>query len=118
MNALAILQRLASGQLVEELAWALAVTAQEVVATGSKGTVTLTLTVSNRGPGETVIVVEEKISRKAPGKPARGAIFYAVDGGLFRDDPRQPQIDFRAIDTTTGEIREPHRREYVEREAL
>lgn len=118
MNALAILQRLASGRLVEELAEALTVTAQEVVATGKPGTVTLTLKVSTKGQGNPLVVVEETIARAAPRRDPRGAIFYAIDGGLHRDDPRQPHLEFRTVDHATGEIRDSNGGDYAEREAL
>jgi hypothetical protein len=106
MDALAILQRLAGGYLIEELAAALTVTAEEVVATGKPGTVTLSLKVSTRNQGDPLIVVEEQIARAAPKKDAKAAFFYALDGDLHRDDPRQARLDFRTVDRETGEIRD------------
>ena len=107
MDPLATLQRLGQGRLMEELAEALALTAAEVVATGKPGTVTLTLKVSNHGVGDVMVAVEEKLDRKAPTKDARGAFFFAWDGELHKNDPRQPQMDFRTVtDRETGEIRE------------
>lgn len=106
MDSLAVLQRLANGRLIDELVAALATTAEEVVKTGKPGTVSLTLKVSTRGPSDPFVMVEETIARSAPKKDARGAFFFAVDGELHREDPRQAELDFRTIDRETGEIRE------------
>lgn len=105
MDALAILQRLAGGNLIREVVDALATTAEEVVATGKPGTVTLTLKVSTKNQGDPFVIVEETLARAAPKKDARGAYFFAVDGELHRDDPRQTRIDFRTVDRDTGEVR-------------
>ena len=103
MDALAVVQRLGSGRLLTELHNALIATADEVVRTG---TVTLTLKVSNKQQGDPLVYVDEQISRTAPKKDPRGAVFYAVEGELHREDPRQLTLEFRTVDTATGEIRE------------
>ena len=115
MDALAVVQRLGSGRLLDELREALAATAEEVVATGKPGTVTVTLKVSNKGQGDPLVMVDEVVSRASPKRDPRGAYFFALDGELHREDPRQQVMEFRSIDTTTGEVREPRRRESEER---
>jgi hypothetical protein len=115
MDALTILQRLGSGKLMEELATALSVTAEEVVTTGKPGTVTLTLKVSNKQQGDAMVFVDEQISRTAPKKDPRGALFYAVQGDLYREDPRQGKLDFRTVDTNTGEIKDLDYPDRIER---
>lgn len=115
MDALGILQRLGAGRLLAELGEALAVTAEEVVATGKPGTVTVSLKVSTKSQGDPLIIVDEIVSRASPRRDPRGAYFFALDGGLYKDDPRQTHMEFRTIDPETGEIREPEARERVER---
>jgi hypothetical protein len=115
MDALAVLQRLGSGRLLEDIHDALVTTAQEVVATGKAGKVTVTLNVSTMNQGDVLVTIEEMISRTAPKRDPRGAIFYAVDGALHREDPRQVRMDFRTVDTETGEIREVEDKGRVER---
>jgi len=105
MDPLSVIQRLGSGHTLEDLYDALTTTAQEVVATGKPGTVTLTLKVSNKGQGNPLVIVEETVARTSPRKDPRGAIFYALDGALHREDPRQVRMDFRILDPETGEIR-------------
>lgn len=106
MDALSVLMRLGSGRLLDELHDALVVTAEEVVNTGKPGTVTVTLKVSNKCQGDPLVMVDEIVSRSAPKKDPRGSVFYAINGGLHRDDPRQVKMEFRTVDRETGEIKE------------
>ena len=106
MDALGILQRLGQGRLIEELADALVSVADEVVATGKGGSVTLTLTLSTREQGDAMVQIEEKIARKTPTKAARGAFLFAVHGELHAQDPRQTRMSFREVDRPTPDQRE------------
>lgn len=106
MDALAVVQRLGGGKLLEELNEALAKTASEVVETGKPGVVTIQLKVSSKAQGDPMVFVEETISRAAPKKDPRAAYFFALQGELHKTDPRQPQMEFRAVDVLTGELRE------------
>lgn len=106
MDALSVLRRLGTGRLLEDLADSLAVTAAEVVETGKPGVVTLTLKVSNKSQGDPLVVVDEVVSRRSPKLDPRGAFFFAVEGGLYKEDPRQVRMEFREVDAGTGEIRE------------
>lgn len=115
MDTLAALQRLGGGYLMDELHEALVKTAEEVVATGKPGTITLTLNVSTKSQGNPMITVDEKVSRSAPKKDPRGAFFFAVDGGLFKEDPRQAKMAFRLVNEDTGEIKNVEYPERVER---
>ncbi|MFH0899054.1 MAG: hypothetical protein V2A73_00350 [Pseudomonadota bacterium] len=74
--------------------------------TGKPGSVTVKLTVSNEDQGDPLVIVSSTINRTTPKRDGRGAVFYAVDGELHREDPRQTKMDFRRIDTSTGEIRD------------
>jgi len=117
VDYLDVLKRLGSGRTLDELCQALQTTAQEVVALGKPGTVTLTLKVSNKGPGDVMVIIDEQINRVAPKRDPRGAYYFAVEGGLWKDDPRQAQLTFRDVDPRTGEIRDIPIRERVERTA-
>ncbi|OHD25857.1 MAG: hypothetical protein A2Y38_18185 [Spirochaetes bacterium GWB1_59_5] len=114
MDALSVLQRLSQGRLLEELHEALVKTAEEVVATGKPGVVTLRLTVGG-SQGNPMVAIAEALSRTAPKKESRGAFFFALNGELFREDPRQTRLDFRTVDTSTGEIIDTHQTERNER---
>lgn len=116
MDALATIQRLGTGRLIEELYDALVTAAEEVVATGKPATVTLALKISNKSQGDPLVIVDEVVSRSSPRRDPRGAMFFAVGGTLHRDDPRQAKLEFRAVDKTTGEIREIDAPEKQERE--
>lgn len=107
MDALGTIARLANGHLLDDLADALERVAAEVAETGKPGSVSLKLAVKPLGePGNPMIAVEEEIGRTPPKRPTRGAIFYAVDGGLHRDDPRQTRLPFRAVAADEGDVRE------------
>ena len=115
MDPLMVLQRLGSGYLLDELTEALVRTAEEVVETGKGGTVTLTLKVSTPSQGNPMVIVAEQISRSAPKKDAKGAMFFILDGALHKEDIRQPRLDFRTVDHDTGEIRDVVAPERAER---
>lgn len=102
--------------MLEELEEALNKAATEVVETGKPASVTLALKISTKSPGDPMVIIDETVSRSVPKRAPRGAVFFAVDGELHREDPRQTRMEFRTVDTTTGEIREPQTREKVERE--
>lgn len=105
MDALSILQRIGQGRLIEELAEALAGVADEVVASGKPGAVTLSLKLSTREQGDAMVQIEEKIARKVPSRAARGAFLYAVHGELHAQDPRQARMPFREVDRPEAQER-------------
>jgi hypothetical protein len=106
MDSLAILQRLGSGQFIDNLAEALIATSDEVVKTGKPGTITVTFKVSTRGQGNPFVTIDEAVKRASPKEDPKGALFFALEGGLYREDPRQIPLEFREVDRGTGEIRE------------
>ena len=105
MDSLSILQRFGSGELINDLAAALASVAEEVVATGNPGKVTIAIAISTQSQGDPVVIMTPAISRAMPKRESRGALFHALDGGLHRDDPRQIPLEFRTVDVGTGETR-------------
>lgn len=55
--------------------------------------------------GDVRVTILEKIQKGAPKRDPKGALFFAVDGELHRDDPRQIPLDFKTVDTRTSEVR-------------
>lgn len=107
MDSLGTIARLANGHLIDDLAEALERIAAEVAETGKPGSVTLKLAVKPLGePGNVMVAIEEEIGRTPPKRPARGSIFYSVEGGLYREDPRQTRLPFRAVANEAADVRE------------
>lgn len=98
MDTLGILQRLGQGKFVDEVCDALATTSAEVVATRNSGTVSITLKIEPAPGDEAMVIISEKIKRSSPSPKPAGAFMYAVDGELFREDPRQTKMELRAVD--------------------
>lgn len=91
-EALETIDRLAGGYLIERLAEALVEIGHEVAAVRQPGAVTLKLVIKSVGDGTPEIYVEETITPTRPKRRPRGAILWAVEGGLYQDDPRQEQM--------------------------
>lgn len=106
MDPLSILQRLGQGRTLEELAEALASVADEVVASGKPGEVTLKLKLSTREQGDVMVQIIESITRKVPARAPRGSVLYAVYGGLHAADPRQERMTFREVERPAADVRE------------
>jgi len=82
---------------------------------GRKTSLTLAVDIDQKGR---TLVVKADVKVKIPPPPRDADIFYADrDGGLFREDPSAPKLDFanvvqldaseprRVADTSTGEIK-------------
>lgn len=107
IDVLAVLQRLGSGRLLEQLEASLQAATADAVASGKPAKVTLSLTVKVRQAGDQLVTIDEAITRTLPVRPPRGAIFYALDGELYRDDPRQPRLPgFRTVGDVDGEVKD------------
>jgi hypothetical protein len=106
MDALGTLQTLARGQLFDELCEAMIDVAEDVINTGRKGTVTLTLKLEQASPGEPSVIVNEEIKRTPPKRDPRGAILFIDEGEFHRRDPRQEQMDFRVVEED-AKVRKP-----------
>lgn len=118
MDALAVLMRLRGGRLLEEWIDALQVTADDVVQTGQAGSVTLKLTIKPLGnPGEVEIAIEDLLSKAPPKKKPHPVIFYAVDGVLHKEDPRQTRMHFEMVETQRAAARETETASAATREA-
>lgn len=107
MDALNMIQRLGQGRTLEDLAEAMANVADEVVASGKPGEVTLKLKFSVSAQGEAMVMVAETITRKVPARAPRGQILYALEGWLYSKDPRQPELPaFRPVEQVAAEVRQ------------
>lgn len=98
LDSLGTLQRLGGGHMIEELCEALVATAEEVVATKKTGSVSLTLKITKSIGEELAVIITETIKRSSPARGERGAMFFALDGQLHREDPRQIKMELRAVD--------------------
>ena len=106
MDALGVIQRLAGGRFLEEVAAALVEISEEVVQTGNKGAITIAIEITQPTTGQPMVVMSETISRRPPKADPRGAAFFILDGELHREDPRQVRMEFR---TVPNEERDPAR---------
>jgi hypothetical protein len=104
MDSLSILQRLGTSRFIEELGTTLAEVSEQVVLTRKKGKVSVTFSIAPAPGNEIGVTVAEEIKRTPPVKDSRGAYFFALDGELHEGDPRQPALEFRTVDRTTGEV--------------
>ncbi len=73
---------------------------QAVTATGKKGTLTVTLTVSPFEGSVDTLVVSDKVRTTRPEVEAKPSILFpTTDGGLTKADPNQPEFELLGINT-------------------
>lgn len=106
MNSFDVVRRLGNGELVGDIAEALSVTAAEVIETGKKGTVTITIEILAQQIGDPMVIVRDSIKRTPPKRDPRGVLLFAVNGGLHTRDPRQTEMDLRDLNAPDPEIRD------------
>lgn len=77
----------------------------EVLRTGKKGSIQLTITVEPDDVESRRLTVSELVAVKMPRPTARKSIFWSDDdGSLVRSDPMQMSLgDIQAVPTTTAE---------------
>lgn len=77
-----------------------------VAETHKKGSVTLKIDVAPNG--ETSVFVQANFTAKVPRPSKRQAVFFVdASGNLLRNDPRQPDLPLRAVETKpTTELRD------------
>jgi hypothetical protein len=101
------------GEMLAELDDGIKEIAAATAISGRKTSMTLDIGIDQKGR---TLVVKADVKVKIPPPPRDPDIFYADrDGGLFREDPTRPKLDFsnvvqlaeepRRIDTETGEIK-------------
>lgn len=75
--------------------------------TGKGGTLDLRIIVKPAATGNSVLVVEDKITLKAPVPPRDKAIYYATDDNLLiRDNPNQQTLAFKTVEKSPVELKE------------
>lgn len=89
-----VLAELRGGQVERELTDELRKLVERVQDTGSKGAVTLTVTLTPKGRGNREVHVGAKIAIKTPPSVdlSEPSIFFGVRGDLVRDDPEQADL--------------------------
>lgn len=117
MDGLGVAQRLAGGHFLDELGIALVQVADEVVVTGNKGKVTVTLEISSAQEGEPTVIIATQIAKSPPKDKPVGALFWALEGQFHRQDPRQIPMEFRVVEDERGETRFADEDETAVREA-
>lgn len=99
----ATLQEIGSGVLAARLAEQLQELTDAVVHTGKKGVLTLQITVAPLKPGNVKnLVTTGATALKLPKDDAdspSSVFFVDADGNLTRDDPNQPTLPIRGLDT-------------------
>jgi hypothetical protein len=97
----ATLQEIAAGDLHARLSEHLQQLVMAVTDTGKKGTLGVTLTVAPIKPGNvTNLVVSAKTTLKTPEGDEASAVFFTDKAGnLRRDDPNQPTLPLRELNT-------------------
>ena len=79
----------------------------EVLRTGGKGKIVLSLTVAKRG-GDRQVMITPAIKLEVPNDELRNRLLFADESGrLFQDDPAQGRLDFdtpRKVEVTGVEV--------------
>lgn len=99
----ATLQEIAAGSFHTRLGEQLQDLVTAVTDTGKKGTLTVQLTVAPIKPGNTTnLVVTGTVAVKAPKSDddsPSSVFFHDADGNLTRNDPNQPMLPLRALES-------------------
>lgn len=89
-----------SGAVADQAALQLADLVQQVMKTGRKGSVTVTIIVAPyKGNSRTVEVAATTTLKRPAGDPHAGVFFTDPSGHLFRHDPSQPTFDMVLAET-------------------
>lgn len=89
-----------SGAVADQAAIQLADLVQQVMKTGRKGSVTVTVSVRPyKGNSKTVEVAATTTIKRPEGDPHAGVFFTDPDGHLFRHDPSAPTLAFPLAET-------------------
>lgn len=115
MDPLTTIARIGNGTLIQKMHAALAAVSAEVIDTGNPAAVTVKLKVSVQNQGDPAVIILEEVSRSVPKSKPKGTYLFTVDGEFFTENPLQPRLEPREVDTSNGEIREPIARAEVVR---
>jgi hypothetical protein len=91
------LQEQRNGGLHAELTEGLAEVSQAVVDLQKGGTLTLEIKIAPAGKEQQAVVVTDKVKVKPPEDRGTSMFFTDGHGGLYRRDPRQPELPLRDV---------------------
>lgn len=98
------LRLLDGGAFLDRCSDDLAALVKAVEATGKTGKLSITLDLKTLGNG--AISITPKVNAALPEpKPDTTLLWATVEGNLTIDNPKQQRLDLRAVDMTTGELR-------------
>ena len=111
MQALESIASLGDGYLIEDIDAELQAVSEETIKKGQrtskvvKGKVTVTFEVTHLGNGDPTVIIVPTIDRKFPTRDTAGRQFYLYDGAFHRNDPRQPELNVRVVETPASPAR-------------
>lgn len=110
MDALSVMRQLGGGDVLPETAEKLVAVAQQVLASGEGGSVTVRYAVKPlKQAGELTVVIETSISMSLPKASLSGAVLFVHGGEFHKSDPRQePLPEFRVVEQTDGTVQAIH----------
>lgn len=107
VDVIAFLHALNNGHFLEQFFESITSVADAVTETkgsGAKVTIDIPIGILNRD--DSSLTFGADIKRSYPKVTGGKKVFYAQEGRIYRQDPRQPELTLRVIDEQTGEIRE------------
>lgn len=112
-----VLIELNAGRTHDEMSEKLHELIRAVLDTGRKGTLTMTIQVSQMKNAGGRLLISDRIAVKKPQPDRVDSIFFTDrDGNLSRTDPTQLTLpEPERVDTTTGEIESPDNVTHIER---
>lgn len=106
------LREISGGKVHDELSEKLHELVQAIEDTGKAGSITFSLSIKPMEKGNTsALLVNDKISVKAPMFERKAAVFFPDNGNLVRNDPNQLSFDSLRDASATPEPRELDARE-------
>ena len=110
--------RLYDHQFLQAVADAVSQVSAEVMATGGKGKVNITVDVAPFGQGQMTVETATSIRVTLPKPAAKKAMFFlGKDGSLQASDPRQAEMQVRSAPNGATELRAPEWEEPTIRES-
>ena len=99
-----VLRRLKSGTLIDDASTKMAELVKKVEETGKPAKLTITLTVKPASKAQGAVVISDKVKATLPELPAGETILFVTpECNLVANDPRQKEIDLKAVSAATTE---------------
>ena len=100
------IRKLGDYRFIDDLYFAIAQVAAEVVVTHKPGKVTVTLDIKPAQEGDPTIIITETIGKTPPKEAPHGAMFFVYEGALHREDPRQVRMEMVTVPPAESEVRQ------------